>query len=393
MACLAVKARALSQLPVRIVAYNANDELVDACHDASIGARDKIKARQVYSLLANPNNFQSQYEFWYQFSMWLDMAGECYTVFWRKDQSKADQTPLEMYILDSTLIAVTITPARYPSYRLSTPSYGFSKDEPLSSYQVMHCKDEAWQGSAGFNKGILASELVGLDQDIDLYANYVMQNGAKPSGMFTTESVIPDAKFKEIASRLKETWANMTGSQQTDPSKVGQGMLLDQGMKYTPLEMLNLQDADVANLKMQTMKRICGVYGVPPAMLHIGDQKYNNTQTMLDEFYKSTMYPICVNVQQKLKSQLLSGYPNLYVQFDTKDFLKGAPLDQMNFATAGVTNGILTPNEAREYMGLKNIEGGDKLKEGKPSEPISGSSPQDTGGGGGNQTRKMNIGK
>jgi hypothetical protein len=65
----------------------------------------------------------------------------------------------------------------------------------------------------------------------------------------------------------------------------------------------------------------------------------------------------------------------------------------MNFATAGVTNGILTPNEAREYMGLKNIEGGDELKEGKPSEPISGSSPQDTGGGGGNQTRKMNIGK
>ena len=74
MSCLAVKARALSQLPVRIVAYNEKDELVDACHDASIGARDKIKARQVYNLLANPNNFQSQYEFWYQFSMWLDMA-------------------------------------------------------------------------------------------------------------------------------------------------------------------------------------------------------------------------------------------------------------------------------------------------------------------------------
>ena len=393
MSCVAVKARSLSQLPIRIMSKMDDGTFVDAIQSETVGVRDKARAKQVMRLLETPNNFQSQYEFWFQWMMWHELLGEAFTLWWREDQKNPNQTPLEMYILDSTLIAVTITPARYPSYRLSTPSYGFSKDEPLSSYQVMHCKDEAWQGSAGFNKGILASELVGLDQDIDLYANYVMQNGAKPSGMFTTESVIPDAKFKEIASRLKETWANMTGSQQTDPSKVGQGMLLDQGMKYTPLEMLNLQDADVANLKMQTMKRICGVYGVPPAMLHIGDQKYNNTQTMLDEFYKSTMYPICVNVQQKLKSQLLSGYPNLYVQFDTKDFLKGAPLDQMNFATAGVTNGILTPNEAREYMGLKNIEGGDELKEGKPSEPISGSSPQDTGGGGGNQTRKMNIGK
>jgi len=51
MACLAVKARAISQLPIQIMAYNDKDQLVNACHDPSIGQRDKIKARQVYSLL------------------------------------------------------------------------------------------------------------------------------------------------------------------------------------------------------------------------------------------------------------------------------------------------------------------------------------------------------
>jgi HK97 family phage portal protein len=325
--------------------------------------------------------------------MWHELLGEAFTLWWRKDQDNPSQTPLEMYELDSTLIAVTITPTRYPSYRLSTPSYGYNKDQPLASHQVMHCKDMAWQGSAGFNKGILAAELVGLDQDIDLYANYVMLNGAKPSGMFITESVIPDAKYKEIAARLKEAWSSMVGSQQTDKSKPGQGMLLDQGMKYEPLKMLSLQDTDLANLKMQTMKRICGLYGVPPSMLHIDNQKYNNTQTMLDEFYKSTMYPIIVNVQQKLKASLFQGYPNLCVEFDVQDFLKGAPLDQMNYVTAGVNAGIMTPNEAREYLGKANLEGGDELQSPKKSEPIAGSSPQDTGGGGGNQTRKMNIGK
>jgi phage portal protein BeeE len=115
---------------------------------------------------------------------------------------------------------------------------------------------------------------------------------------------------------------------------------------------------------------------------------------MLDEFYKSTMYPVLVNVQQKLKQQLFNGYPNLYVEFDTKNFLKGAPLDQMNFAQSGVSNGIMTPNEAREYLGMSKMDNADQLKnDAKPAEPISGSSPQDTGGGGGNQTRKMNIGK
>ena len=160
-----------------------------------------------------------------------------------------------------------------------------------------------------------------------------------------------------------------------------------------PIDMLTLQDADAAALKLQTMKRICGVFGVPPAMIGIDDASYNNTQTMLDEFYKTTMYPAITSLEQKLKQHLFKGYPNLCIKFDTKDFLKGAPLDQMNFVSAGVKAGVMTPNEAREYLNMEQIEGADELAgDGKPHEPISGTSPQDTGGGGGSQTRKMNIG-
>lgn len=393
MSCIGLKARALAQLPICIKYEDEEGKMLDAVKDKSVGARDKSKAKQVAKLLNNPNNFQSKYEFWFQWLMWYELAGEAFTLWWRKDQNSSTETPLEMYILDSTLIAVTITPTRYPSYRISTPSYGFSKDEPLKAHQVMHVKEMAWQGSAGFNKGILAAELVALDQDIDLYANYVMQNGAKPSGMFVTDQVVPDGKYKEIAARLKEAWSNMVGSRQSDPSKPGQGMLLDQGMKYQKLEMLTLQDADAAALKLQTMRRICGLFGVPPSMIGIHDGKFNNSQTAMDEFYKSAMYPILVNTQEKMKQHLLAGYPSLCIEFDTKDFLKGAPLDQMNFATAGVKGGIMTPNEARAYMGMSSMEGGDELASpDAKAEPVPGSSAQDTGGGGGSQTKKMNIG-
>jgi len=394
MACVGVKARALAQLPMSVVYEDDDGTFVDAIKDPEVGARDKAKAKQVLALMNQPNNFQSRYEFWYQWCMWQDLSGESFTLWWRKNKEDANQTPIEMYNLDSSLITVILTPARYPSYRLSTPSYGFSKDEPLSAHQVMHIKEAAWQGSSGFNKGILAAELIALDHDIDLYANFVMQNGAKPSGIFTTEQVIPDAKYKEIASRLKEAWTAMTNSRAVDLSKPGQGMLLDQGMKYMPVDMLTLQDADCYNLKIQTMKRICGLFGLSPAMIGIEDQKYNNTQTLLDEFYKTTMYPMVINLEQKLKMHLFKGYPSLSLRFDTKEFLKGAPLDQMNFAVQGVKGGIFTPNEAREYLNIEQIEGADELiPDGKPIDVMPGSSPQDTGGGGGNQKRKMNIGK
>jgi HK97 family phage portal protein len=394
MGCVGVKARALAQLPKKIMLKMDDGTFVDALQSDKTSARDKAKAKQVLNLLYEPNNFQNSYEFWYQWCMWQDLTGESFTLWWRKKQDASTETPVEMYNLDSTLITVGIGETRYPYYRLSTPSYGFSKENPLEYWQVMHIKEAAWQGSSGFNKGILAAELVGLDQDIDLYANYIMQNGAKPSGMFTTDQVIPDVKYKEIAARLKEAWTNMLGSRNQDLSKPGQGMLLDQGMKYTPIDMLTLQDAEAAALKLQTMKRICGLFGVPPAMLGIGESKYNNTQTQLDEFYKTTMYPMVINVEQKLNQHLLRGYPNLVVRFDTKEFLKGAVLDQINFVNSAVNAGIMTINEAREYLNMAKIENGDVIKiEPTDFEPVPGSSPQDTGGGGGNQTQKANIGK
>lgn len=409
MSCVGVKARALSQCSISIMSKSDDGTFVDAIQSDKVGARDKAKAKQVLSLLQNPNNFQNAYEFWYQWSMWSDLSGEVFSLLYRKDQKDAMQTPIEMYNLDSTLITTQMTPLRYPSYRLSTPTYGFNKDEPLAAHQVIHCTEAPWQGSAGFNKGILATELVALDTDIDLYANYVMQNGAKPSGLFRTDQVIPDAKYKEIAARLKEAWASMTGSKSTDTSKPGQAIMLDQGMTFETVKMLTLQDADAAKLKEQTTNRICALFGVPPSMLGLSVGKFNNTQTLLDEFYKTTMYPMVVNIEQKFNSQLLKGYPNLRIRFDTKDFLKGAALDQMNFATAGLSAGILTPNEAREYLNIPKIDGGDELLTADPSkisqtnvpvgaktakiDPIPGSSPQDTGGGGGNQTRKMNLGK
>ena len=409
MSCVGVIARALSQCSIYI-AYETDDgTFVDALQSDKAGSRDKIKAKQVKNLLKEPNNFQSQYEFWYQWTMWQLLSGETFTLLFRKDQEDASQTPIELYNLDSTLITTQMNPARYPTYRLSTPSYGFNRDEPLASHQVIHISEAAWQGSAGFNKGILATELVALDQDIDLYANYVMQNGAKPSGMFITDQVIPDVKYKEIAARLKEAWASMTGSRPTDLSKPGQSIMLDNGMKYEAVKMLSLQDADAAKLKEQTITRICALFGVPPQMLGLAAGKFNNTQTLLDEFYKTTMYPMIISIEQKFKQSLLKGYPNLSIRFDTKDFLKGAALDQMNFVNAGVAGGIMTPNEARQYMNMPKLDGADELlavnakaissdnvaigaKTAKV-QALPGSSPQDTGGGGGNQTNKMNIGK
>jgi len=112
MSCVGVIARALSQCSIYI-AYETDDgTFVDALQSDKAGSRDKIKAKQVKNLLKEPNNFQSQYEFWYQWTMWQLLSGETFTLLFRKDQEDASQTPIELYNLDSTLITTQMNPAR-----------------------------------------------------------------------------------------------------------------------------------------------------------------------------------------------------------------------------------------------------------------------------------------
>ena len=73
MACVNAKARALAQLPIKIMAYDENGKLVDAVTDPNVSSRDKAKAKAVLNLLSDPNHYQSAYEFWYQWSMWYDL--------------------------------------------------------------------------------------------------------------------------------------------------------------------------------------------------------------------------------------------------------------------------------------------------------------------------------
>ena len=93
--------------------------------------------------------------------MWFDVLGETFTVWYRsKNQDDPTEMPSEMYVLASELIAAGIDERRYPVYRLSSPAYYWSKDQQFKYWQIMHVKEQPWHGHSGFNKSMLAAELI-----------------------------------------------------------------------------------------------------------------------------------------------------------------------------------------------------------------------------------------
>lgn len=383
--------KVIAQMKPQVMYMNEDTgEYEDALKSEKISRLDKQKAKQVSNLLRRPNQFQTTYEFLAQLIMWINATGECFILNWRQNQDDVNETPKEMFILDSTLCTTRANTDHFPSYRYSgaSPSLFANQDE-FKWHQISHIMEQPFQGSSGFNKLIFTAELVNLSQQIHQYSNYVLANAAKPSGFFKTEKPIDDKRFKIIAERLKEQWNNLL-SRDADLSKPGQAMLLEDGFTYQPLEPAKLAGEDMHKLKEAVDKQICGILGVPPGLVGIGAaEKYNNSVTARDEFYRSTIYPLTELISQKLNSSFFKAYPNLCIQFNPAQFIKGDALAQAQFAGSLVTNGILTQNEAREYLGYKKLPGMDVLMpasghaEPDGDEPDVKPSGQDTGGSGG----------
>ena len=399
--CLQTIARSIAQCPIYIGYKEDDGSLTHATRNPNIGERDATRAKALESLLSRPNQFQTPYELIFQLINWTELTGEGFLLLYRNLKEAGDlggdpaTVPQEIYVLDSSLITTTINEFRYPSYRLSSPAFGYSKDATLPYYSVVHMSDFPWQGQSGWTKGTLAAELVSIDHNLDVYANWVLRNAPKVAAVLTSPEVIQDTRYAELKKRLKNSFANLMG-RQTDESQPGEVMMLDGGLTLQQMQMMKLTDADIFNLKSQTMKRVCSLFGVPAALV-TGEATYNNSSVLIQEFYKNKISPTIKNLEQKLTQSLLRGYPNLCVKFDCREFLTGDQTAMMNLSVAGVKNGIWTPNEARRFMNMPDYDGdekteADKLRfngqlpsanDNKPEEPaIAGSSPTDTGGGG-----------
>ena len=412
-----LKLRAFAQMKPRIRYFNKDTGAYeDPFLSSKCTEKERKKADEVQKLLKKPNNYQSSYEFLAQISLWLGLTGEAFILNWRNNQDDVASTPDELYVLDSTLITTSVNSSRYPSYLLSTPITAFQRNsakttaglvnyaggQQLPDSAMCHLIESPWQGSSGFNKLIQISELVALSQGLTEAANFVVANSSKPSGLFVSDQEIPDSLWVKYKQRLAEQWNSLMGSRDADASKPGQAMMLDKGLKYMTIEQPSfLSDAN-NKLKDQVDAKIAAVMGIPPFLLGVKtDMKFNNTQTARDEFYRSNIYPLLQMTAQKLSMSLFKAYPNLMIDWDTSEFLKGQVLEQMQYAVGGIKGSLLTVNEARQYMGLPKLPGMDTIQFLPQEEPDGDEGPtfdstsdvdsddalssggQDTGGGGG----------
>lgn len=134
------------------------------------------------------------------------------------------------------------------------------------------------------------------------------------------------------------------------------------GMKLTPLD-IKLTDSQFFELKKYSALQIAAAFGIKPNQINDYEKSsYASAEAQNLAFYTDTLLFILKQYEEEITYKVLSekmveeGY---FWRFNVNVILRADMKTQMESLATGVNNGIYQPNEAREYLDLPMVEGGD----------------------------------
>jgi len=126
---------------------------------------------------------------------------------------------------------------------------------------------------------------------------------------------------------------------------------------------MNFADLQHIQSEQFTRESILALFLTPAGKLGMGDSKYNNLESMLTDFDKNVLTPLCVSWEQEHNRKIFrpSETKTHYVKCII-DAISRADLDtRSQYFDRAIKGGQLTINEVRRMNDLNPVEGGDEI--------------------------------
>lgn len=352
----------IAQLPLKV--YVRSDE-TDRQRD-----RDSIAAK----LLWRPNEDQTGYEFIRALALEYFVFGAVYV--WVLPDADSE-SGYQIRIIPSEWVKSTEKANAYaPETIVVTTSNGNSFEIPREEFVMFKTYSPG-------NPGGYISPISGLRQTLQeqIEAGNFRKQLWHSSGRLNAQITRPanvqpwdDEARKRFATAFRESWG-------AGGSKAGSIPILEDGMEIKPFST-SFKEAQWTESVKLSREAVAAAYGVNPSLIwHSDTQTYASSKDNARALYAECLGPVLQMIQQRINSFLLpmvDADPNLYVEFDLTEKLKGSFEERASILQASVGGPWLTRNEARADNNLPPIEGGDELI--VPLNVLEGgqASPQDT---------------
>lgn len=315
-------------------------------------------------LTKRPNPFMTPTMFWNTVEINRNHYGNAYVYMRKKFVRKkygGEFRIIDLWVMQSNCVQIVVDDAGIfagvgrlwyvYTDQMSGRQYVFSTDE------VMHFKTSfSFDGITGLPvQQILRETVNGAVQSQD-FMNKLYESGltAKATLEYTGE-LNEEAKealiksFEEFGSGAKNT---------------GKILPVPLGMKLTPLD-IKLTDSQFFELKKYTALQIAAAIGVKPNQINNYEKSsYSNSEMQQLSFYVDTelfvikQYEEEINYKMQTESEREEGF---YYKYNEKVLFRTDSKTQMEYLKSGVSGTIITPNEARRKLDMKDKDAGDEL--------------------------------
>lgn len=210
-----------------------------------------------------------------------------------------------------------------------------------------HTKDGiVGQGVVGYGR-----EVLGIQIAADNMASGLFHNSGIPSGILEHPAKLSD----EAYARLKESWAEQTGGKKT-----GATAILEEGMKYNPINM----EPDVLQFlesRQFGVLEIARFLGIPPTKLFdITAATYSNVENANLEVATDTLDSWATNLEMEADVKILNyRFGGRFTDIDLYSIFRGDMQTRSNYFKTMMSVGSMTPNQIRAREGLQPYPEGD----------------------------------
>ena len=259
------------------------------------------------------------------------------------------------------LMSRDVTPKRTESGKLvfeHRPPHG--PQRIVQPEDMWHVPGLSFNGVIGLSPIAYNREAIGLGIAASTMAASFFGNGAWAGGIVKRDPEKVGSGIGKLSQVAAEALVAGLEEKLRGPDKAFGIALLREGMTYEQLVSIPLADAQFVQVRGLTRIEICGIFDVPPSMIHdLENGTFNNTEQQGLIWVRDSILPTTVRFEVSAKARFFPDEP-LYLRHNLAGLLRGDFKSQMEGFAIGRQWGIFSADDCLELLDRNPVPGGDE---------------------------------
>lgn len=310
------------------------------------GGYEEAPRHPAHALLYDrPNAYMDVFTFWFTLLAWLLGKGNAYAVI-ASERGK----PVALHPVNPDWVRVVFTDGA-KMYVVKTHNDDFKfLDGTYLEHEMLHFMFFTFNGLVGVDPIVYNAAAIGEGIAAQKFTADYFRTGGAIKGTIETDQALGDDDYERFVNHYQQTATN------------GATPVLEYGFKYKAIN-LSPEASQLIQAKVFSIDDIARIYSIPPHLLaELTHATFSNIEQQNIFFGEYSLRPLCKRLEKQLELKLFTDKERgrFHVKFDLNGLMRGDATARANFYTQGINAGWMTPNEAREFEGMKRLEGLDE---------------------------------